>query len=217
MDLVLVLETSSHPFNVVFGSGKNILFDSSDEVDFKECSDISFLVKHGLSAINKCVNDIRTIAVDIGPGGLSSVRSGVAFANGLAFGLGIPVCSFFSFELLGFEAWKKHQMPVLCTAKANEGNAYAGLYDRGRITTMRFGLLEKIVEEVTSDLCEFSVAGAHINIIYDLLHNGGVHATEVKGCRARTFIEMEYTIPFQRKSLSYPPVPINEQSAIFYE
>lgn len=217
MNLVLVIETSSSPFGVVLGSNKNVFFNSAEGSSLKENRDLPLLVVRGLEVIGERADNIGIIAVNIGPGGLSSVRAGVSFANALAYGLGIPVCPFTSFELIGFEAWKKFQLPVLCTARATEGNAYVGLYEKGAVKIMRFGLLEDIVKEVTFEIHEFTVAGPHRNIILELFNNSKIHDSGIQVGQAKTFMEMEDFIVERR--VFFPDIvsPINEQSGILYE
>jgi tRNA threonylcarbamoyladenosine biosynthesis protein TsaB len=215
-DLVLVIETASRPFSVALGRGQDILFDSTQDTASPHLTHLPDLVNYGLDVTAKTVNDITLIAVDIGPGGLSSVRSGVAFANGLAFGLKLPICSFLSFESLGFAAWQQFKVPILCSAKASEGNAYIGLFDQGKILDMRFGLLEVVAQKVTMGLNEFAVAGAHIHELSQLFDAATVHSSDMKSCQARTFIEMNLALAGDRVS-DLPAVPLNEQSAIFHE
>lgn len=217
VNLVLVIETSSSPFGVVLGEGNNVLFNSPDDACLRGKRDLSLLVYRGLNFIGKRPNDIGTIAVNVGPGGLTSVRSGVGFANALAFALGIPVCPFTSFELSGFEAWKNFQLPVLCTARASKGNAYVGLYDNGAVTVMRFGLLEIIAREVTSELGEFIVAGAHREYLRELLASSKIHDSGVQLGQAKTFLEMKHLISKRGYVFPYLVSPINEQSKVFYE
>lgn len=217
MTLVLVIETSSSPFGVVFGKNKNVLFNSVDDSFLRGTRDLSFLVERGLDAIKGRVNDIGAIAVNIGPGGLSSVRSGVSFANAFAFGLKIPVYPFTSFELIGFDAWRKFQLPVLCTAKATKGKAYAGLYDKGAVTVMRFGLLEKISKEMTSELDEFVIAGPHRKAIRELIPDSKSHDSGIQSAKAKTVIDMIFPVASRGKQFTCGVTPINEQSKVFNE
>lgn len=217
MSLVLVIETSSRPYGVILGNEGNVLFDSSEDLNFRDNRDIPFLVASGLKRISKRASDIELIAVNIGPGGLSSIRAGVSFVNGLAFGLKIPVCPFTSFELMGFEAWEKCRLPILCTARATEGNAYIGLYDNKNVSIMRFGLLGNVVKEATSGLNEFAVAGAYIDEVQKLFNGIEVHDSGIKTGQAKNFIKMEY--PVAERAVYFPDIvtPINEQSRELYE
>jgi tRNA threonylcarbamoyl adenosine modification protein YeaZ len=212
MSLALVVETSSSPFGVVIGTERFCLFDSITDASLHDCRNISYLVELGLSVTNKSVNEIDFVAVNIGPGGLSSVRSGVAFANALAFGLRIPVCPFTSFELIGYEVWQKYGLPIICTARATKGNAYIGLYNNNKITNLRFGLLENIIQELADEMDDFVVAGYHREFIKEKLPDSRIIDSGIQNCQAKTFLNLGYTI--SERGLSFPkyPIPINEES-----
>jgi tRNA threonylcarbamoyladenosine biosynthesis protein TsaB len=220
--LFLVIETSARPFSAVLGEGQKVLFNSCDQDCGDKFASIYKIVESGFKIASKSINDLSTIAVDIGPGGLSSVRSGVAFANSLAFGLSIPICPFSRFDLLGFQAWQQFQLPVLCTAKAHQGHAYAGLYVDNEIRVMRYGPLERVIQEITAGIEELTIAGVHNDLVCDLLDaspgdNREVHNSKVQSCSAKTFMDMDF---FSRSNCnsSYDSVsPLNEQSEIFYE
>ncbi len=220
MALVLVIETSSRPFGVALGIDGNVLFDSSEPFDkssLPDERDLALLVERGLQIIGKRTSQITAIAVNIGPGGLGSVRSGVSFANALALGLRIPVCPFTAFELMGFEAWKKNRLPVLCTARAAKGSAYLGLYDQGAVTAMKFGALEEITSELTAGLGEFTVAGAYRSSVQELLPDSKIHDSGIRVGQARTFMEMAYPIAERGKRFPHIAIPINEQSEMLDE
>lgn len=190
MTMLLVIETSSSPFGVVLSYGNNILFDSTADESVRDKRDVSFLVSYGLDAINKLPRDIDRIAVNTGPGGLSSVRSGVAFANAMAYALTIAVYPFTTFELIGLEAWKKVQLPVLCSARGDEGNAYVAVYEYGRVSAIRYGALEVVAAEAVAGRSHFAVAGAHRSLLKELLPGTIVEDSGIQVGSARTVLEM---------------------------
>ena len=216
MSLVLVIDTASSPFSVALGNGTALLFDSAEHAEAGPQKDLSLLVDRGLAAVGRAIDQIGHIAVDIGPGGLSSVRTGVAFANALSFGLGKPLLPYFSFELMGFEAQKIQPLPVLCTANASGDNAYAGLYDRGSLGNLRFGPLETLVREAVSGLAAFQVAGYHRTEILEMFGPSGARDSGVRRGRAGTFFEMRGARTEPMAPVFQPLTPINEQSEIFH-
>jgi tRNA threonylcarbamoyl adenosine modification protein YeaZ len=193
---------------------KEILFDSADEPELKDTKDLASWVELGLWRMKCEAQEIQAIAVNIGPGGLSFVRTGVAFANGLAFSLGIPVCPVSSFELMGFEAAKTFQMPILCTMKASGGNAYAGLYDRGSVIATKFGVMAEVFAAITKDLTEFAVTGTYRNEVQQLLPQFKIHDSKIQICQAKTFLELESVFD-RRSDPPYSVSPLTEQSAVF--
>lgn len=217
MNLVLIIDTSVGFTNIVFGSEGRVIYDHRDESRPQDDRDISVLVEHGLNSIGQGLDNIKILAVNIGPGGLTAVRVGVSFASGLAYGLKVPVCPFTSFELIGFEAWKKYQLPVLCIAKGTTGRTCAGLYNEGSVSAMKFGSLEEIVIELASDLTELSVAGFHRDLVQRLLTQSKVHDSMIQVGRASTILEIEP--PVTDRKIIYPNIvsPLYTLSEVFHE
>ena len=71
----------------------------------------------------------KAILVDLGPGGLSSTRAGVSFANGLAFGAAIPLFGVSALDLLMAHARETWSGPLLCMRPAQGGLVYWVRFD----------------------------------------------------------------------------------------
>ena len=163
--LTVGISTSSGQFALVIGEKNSVLFDSSESsTQMKELDDFLSL---GLNYCEREVNEIRQLIVDIGPGGTSRVRTGIAFANALAYSLQISVCPVSSMELAGIEAWSSYDLPVINSVKSIKGNAYIGLYNQGS-TSIKYGYIHEIVPAMVADMQEFVVIGAHREIIMGL-------------------------------------------------
>jgi tRNA threonylcarbamoyladenosine biosynthesis protein TsaB len=215
MSLLLGIETSSLSYAVVFGRDGQLLFDSGDEA--QPPSDLAGLVERGLAAIGAARHDIDAIAVDIGPGGLGAVRAGVSFANALAWSLSRPVYPVTAFELIGFEAWRTVQAPILCLRATSHGNAYVGLYDGAAVTTMRYGQLAATVAAVAGTLPRLGVAGTSRGQIAALLPGAEIIDSGVAGARARSLIEIGLTGRAALDPATSRASPLTEQSRIFHE
>ena len=104
MGLLLAIDASSRTYAVAAGTG-----DRPDAVRTARRGDPGFEGVGGLASaavadLDARFADIEVIAVDTGPGGLSSIRSAVAYANGLAFSLGVRVFPVTSLELMAIAA-----------------------------------------------------------------------------------------------------------------
>ena len=222
MNLTLVVETSSIDYNLVLGNSSEIIFDSRHSNYDLDSKDLSSCLSFGLNFLNKKISDIGDIVVNIGPGGLSSVRGGVAFANGLSFSLAVPMVSYTSFDLLGYEAWKVEKSPVVCSIPASQGNVYLGLYHVGKVVTMRYGSPRQALESIITSLHEIdtsnkiTIAGKNFSDACDILSGYTVKAVANSQCEARTFIEMRRLGLTSKLQLSCA-IPLNEQSEVFYE
>ena len=161
--LTLGISTSSGQFALVLGEGGKIIYNSKE---FEINNELDDMLCSALKSCGKEVKDITGIIVDIGPGGTSRVRTGVAFANSLSFSSGIPVYPVSSMELAGVDAGSKYNIPVIATVKSIKGNAYIGLYNDGQVTII-YGPIEEI-PLMTENLNEFAVVGFHREAIINL-------------------------------------------------
>ena len=217
MSLFLAIESSSSPFGVALGTPEDVYFNSMDEEGLQELRDIPFLVEKAFEATAFVPSQLDGIIVNIGPGGLSSVRSGVAFANGLSFALKTPLYVYNSFELMGYEAWERHKLPILCTARSVKNNAYVGLYINGDMRALKYGDLEETVKDIVHGLSGVVVAGAHRELIAQKLDTMDVVDSGMKTGTATALLSMVQAFP--RTALTYPDfaIPVNERSKEFHQ
>jgi tRNA threonylcarbamoyladenosine biosynthesis protein TsaB len=111
--------------------------------------DLPALVAGLLAEVGLSFADIDRIAVDVGPGNLTAVRTGVAYANGLAFALGVGVATADSLELMAARhAESDPGTPVLALRNAGGGRAYAGLFVPGLAPRYLHGTLAEVVAVV---------------------------------------------------------------------
>lgn len=214
MTLTLVIETSSNISSVAIGRGEDILFDSDSEFAQQKYVEVSFLVERGLKHIGKSMGDVEAIAVDSGPGRLMSIRNGISFANALAFASSTDLYAFYSFDLMGFEAWQVAQMPIICTAKGSEGNAYVCLYTADNCYKAKFGPLQATVQALTAGLSEFAVAGEYRDAVAQFATDAQVHDSKIQFPKASTFFKLGRPLT-DSKFLKCPVVaPVNERSFI---
>jgi len=165
--LTVAISTSSGQFALVIGENNRILSDSTEYLE-QGSQELDDFLSWGLQNCNRDVKEITHIIVDIGPGGTSRVRTGIAFANGLAYSLGIPVCTVSSMELAGIDAGTKFDgLPVINSIKSIKGNAYIGLYHQS-LLSIHYGTIHEIVPQLVMDLERFVVVGFHREAIKQL-------------------------------------------------
>ncbi len=61
------------------------------------------LINHNLLELNISIDDVKSIAVSIGPGSFTGLRIGTAAAKGIAFGKKLPIIPVPTFEALAFQ------------------------------------------------------------------------------------------------------------------
>ena len=215
MRLTLAIETSSARYAIALGAGGEALFESVRDLPGDTSRDLSDVLTRGLAACGARVADIEQIGVDIGPGSLGSLRDGVSFANGLAYALERPVFAFTSFELIGRLAWRG--TPVLCTRRANEGLAYAGVFDGAHVARMRFGKLEAIVPLVAREGSHFLAAGSFRSESAALLPDAQVEDSGVETPTAAAMLGIGFETRTSHHALTNPVAPLHERSAVFHD
>jgi len=206
--LTLGISTSSNQFILALGEGDRLLFNSGD---YESDKDIGAMMMLALEKTQHSAQDIRRIIVDIGPGGTSRVRTGVAFANSLAFSLGIGVCPVSLFELIGQLLRERHGLPVVGTIKSLKGNAYIGFFDQGVLQPTRFGFIEQILPDMVASLDAFAVAGPHSEVIQAMFPDKKIVADNDLAGIAQLIIE--HGAEFADRELKFPHValPITEK------
>lgn len=213
MSLLLAIETSSDQYAVVLGRGAEVLFNSATECE--PSRDLSVLVSKGLSVLAAQVSDIDCIALNVGPGGLSYVRAGVAFANALAFTLPAPIYAFNYFDIIGHQA--QTELPLVCAVPAAGGDAYAGLYRNGAVAAMRFGPLANVVAQVAAGFTDVAVAGKLRERLASLLPGTRVIDTGIDRAGATAVFEMGRKARENGVEPSVQVSALNEQASVFYE
>jgi len=142
--LTLALETSTATFAAALATE-----DATDVLASRALvgvppaqRDLPGLVGGLLADAGRSFAEVTRIAVDVGPGNLTAVRTGVAYGNGLAFALGAGVATANSLELMAAQAGPA--VPVLCLRNAGAGRAYAGWFAAGA-ATYRHGPLAEVL------------------------------------------------------------------------
>ena len=214
--LLLTVETSWNQHRLVLGDSAGRLFDSHSDCTERPL-ELSDQILNGLETIGAQVRDIRAIAINIGPGGLSSIRTGIAFSNALAFSLSIPIYPFNYFQIVAKEILKMSDLPAIVAVPAAGDRAYVGLVRGGSVELMRFGSLASVVRAVGADLKEVAVVGRLRLQLLPLLRPAKVVDTMIETPDCRVLFEMGLAAWEQASVAADQVSPLNEESEIFHE
>lgn len=217
MNLLLAIETSSNEYQVVIGREREPIFISTRDCSYPPSVDIATLVSHGLSSVKAQTRDLMGVALNIGPGGLTSIRVGASFVNALAFSLGIKIYPFNYFEIIAKQSRTRIELPVLCAVPAANNHAYVGLINNGSVEILRYGLLPSVVHEISKDFTEIAVAGKIRQRLSSFLTGIKVIDTDIEKPDANVLLELGYQAYRYGKSAVTQVSPVNDQSEIFYE
>lgn len=217
MSFMLAIETSSHPFSVALGQEGRCLTKASGD-------NLLALVQQVLRDLNAEIEDLDSVAVCTGPGGLGAVRTGVAFANALAWSLNLPIWPVMSFTLLGHTVWQERHMQTLCFTHAADGQCYGGLYDGDACLkaplVCSFGTLPDVVSKLLShtEARSLCVAGrrridvlAHLETFSDKVALN----IEIERPFASASFSLWHSLGSRLGMSSAPILPVNEQTKPF--
>jgi len=134
---ILVFDTST----------KNLCLGLWCHGEFYECHDYDMQRPHG-DIILQCIDDLLAknglavvdldcLGVGIGPGSFIGVRTAVTVAQGLAYGVSIPIIPVPTLQIVAQHAWNKYQITkalVVIDARMNE--IYAARYTKNHENIM---------------------------------------------------------------------------------
>jgi tRNA A37 threonylcarbamoyladenosine modification protein TsaB len=217
VSLLLAVESTSGRYSVAVGESAGRLARRSSRRDEPGFAGLGKLAESALADLGAQVSDLAELAVDVGPGNLSSVRAAVAYVNGLAFSLGIGAFCANSLELLAAGYHQAGSLPVLCMRKASGGNGYLGLYQGADPVRLTFGLLEPSLIALCGPLPAFIVLGGPADLVAKLLPEARV----IDGCVDHPGVDVLYQLarrpdrqPDRVVDMAHP---LNEGSLIFHE
>jgi tRNA threonylcarbamoyladenosine biosynthesis protein TsaB len=215
--LVLALEASSRTYAVAVGDGETPRAQTAARRDDPAFRELNELVTRALDSAGETFGDIGTIAVNVGPGGLLSIRAAVAYANGLAYALGAKLFPISSLELMAIAAQQAHRGPILSLKRGQGGNTYAGLFADGEIADMRHGPPDSVVPAIAGGLARVCVAGAARDDVAGLLAGVVVEDSRIEEADVAVLYRTARAAAADPERLLPIVSPLNEASSIFHE
>lgn len=156
MTLLLAVETSTAEFGIALADGSRIVAERTRRRD-RDHPGIGAAAAELLADAGIAITALDRLAVDVGPGNLGTVRSGIAYVNGLAFALGLRVAGVDALDLLALDAPGE---PVLSLRNAGGADVYAALTRPDGSVTRTVGRLTEVVPALVAGLPRVSVVGA---------------------------------------------------------
>ncbi len=101
MALILNIETSTEVCSVSLAQNGRTLFIRESTEGFNHSGSLTVFIEELFKVNNIQAKSIDAVAVSKGPGSYTGLRIGVSVAKGLCYGLGIPLISVSSLEILG--------------------------------------------------------------------------------------------------------------------
>jgi len=215
VNIAIEASTSAYVVEAAAGSDRRSRRQARrSETTYPSLSDMTASVLQDTGAT---FQDIQIIAVDIGPGNLSSVRAAVSYANGLAASLGVPILAMNSLEMMAIEAWQSASSPVLALRKSTAGMAYAGVFTPGREPIYGYASLGAVAAGLAADTSDVVLVGDFRARALDLLGTGSARCLEIESPSVSILSRMALARPVDVHRLTSIASPINEGARIFHE
>jgi tRNA threonylcarbamoyladenosine biosynthesis protein TsaB len=208
--LSLSIETSTATFAAALADDDEVLATRALEGVPPARRDLPALVAGLLGEAGRSFADVRRVAVDVGPGNLTAVRTGVAYANGLAFALGAGVATADSLELMAAQAGPG--VPVLALRNAGAGRAYGGWFAAGA-AAYRHGRLADVVALAVAD--EVVVCGDFRAEAADLLPGVVMKDSGIAGPDVRVLRRVTARRPTLDPTRERAASPLTDTSPLF--
>jgi tRNA threonylcarbamoyladenosine biosynthesis protein TsaB len=216
MSLTLALETSSGRFAVALGRGEAVIYNSLADGVEGPARDLSWAVRRALEQACAAVGDLSAIAVDIGPGGLGSVRGGVTFANALAFARALPILPFTYLEIVAEQAGDMDR-PLLIALPAAGLDGYAARVIGGEVATMAFGPLTSVIRQAADGALVLATAGRLRGRLGEFLVDVDLADTGIEAPDPAALLALARRRPERAIAPGAPVQPLNETSAVFHD
>ena len=189
----LAIETSRSTYTVTLTDGDRRSTDRTSRFD-EDFDGIAGLVRRVLHSQGRTAADLDALAVNAGPGNLTSVRAGLSYANGLSFAAGTPLHFTNTLQILAFSARERTggDLPTLAAHPARGAHssvAYVGLFLPDGDPRVGFGPMEDLVPRLAAGLPELVTAGAARDRVPALapgtrVHDSGLDAATSEGLAA---------------------------------
>ena len=217
MSLLLAIESSSNVYRVVLGRDGEAIFDSALNDCDTSLRTLNVLLECGLDAVGAKANEIKGVAINVGPGSLTFVRAGISFVNALAFSLNVNIYPFNWFEIIAEQTRETTELPVVGAVPASNDNAYVGLIRGESVEIMRFGHVHEALAKVSGGLSEVAVAGRIRQRLAVLLGETRVVDTGIENPDARTLLRMGYEAWKLGGRSTKQVEALNDQSDVFFD
>jgi tRNA threonylcarbamoyladenosine biosynthesis protein TsaB len=131
LSVILAIDTSSRTLGLGLHSGDQVLAESLWQGNRHHTVELGPQIALLLRRSNCSLDDLRAIAVVLGPGSYTGLRIGMALAKGLAVSRGLDLVGVSTFEVLA-QAQSARNEPMYCVIEAGRKKISGLWYKWGR-------------------------------------------------------------------------------------
>ena len=156
----LAIRTSSGPYAIgLFDHDLNLLAQKSLGASEARQTTLGSLLQDCARISDRPIDEISEILVDLGPGGLSSTRAGVSFANALAYGMRVKLLGVSALWMQTYDARANYHAPILSMRPAPGGQSIWALFEGFDLTASGFSPPDEVIDDYRKRIGEFLVVG----------------------------------------------------------
>ncbi len=111
----LALDTSYLYASIVIIKSGELLYYANNSKPNKQAETINVMVKEGLSSVGIEFQDLRYVAVAVGPGRFTGLKVGISVANAIHFALKTPLLPISNFEAIAY-SYKNKKIGIVLGA-----------------------------------------------------------------------------------------------------
>ncbi len=151
--MILAIETAVECVSVALGDHRGVAARAAVVGDRRHAETLAPMIEFLLDRHGVTPGDLSAVAVDVGPGLFTGMRVGIATAQAMAWGLGIPVVPLCSLDVLARRA-PEHVDLVATALDARRSEIYWALHARRpdgtllRLTDPVTGPVEELLDAV---------------------------------------------------------------------
>ena len=147
--MLLAIDTSTRNASAALSDGERIVAGRSWHSLVNHSTELMLAVSQLLDSRGVRPHDLKAVAVALGPGGFSALRTGLSAAKGLAMAVRIPIIGIGSLDLEAFP-FRDSDLPVCALLEAGRGEAASALFSPDGIRLREDGITgpEELLEEI---------------------------------------------------------------------
>lgn len=170
----LAIDTSTEACSVAIQTPNGQIIDASHTQSTHHAQAILPLIEQILQKANLTLTDIQDIAVSVGPGSFTGVRAGIATAQGLAYGLNIPVIPIGTLDLVALGTQPVGLVHVIMDARMQQFYVASFNWVDKRLVTIEAASLLSAPAllaylSLTKELSDVQLVGTGLSLIQDQL------------------------------------------------
>ena len=149
--MILAIDTSTRSASVALSDGPRIVAGRSWHSLVNHTTELMPAVSQLLDSRGVRPHDLEAVAVALGPGGFSALRTGLSAAKGLAMAVRIPIIGIGSLDLEAFP-FRESGLAVCALLEAGRGEAASALFTPDGTRVREDGITgpDELLEEISA-------------------------------------------------------------------